>query len=111
MAGLTASLGRRERPLSMRVPGGQVALGSDDVNLLLAGIDALVDGPHASHLGELEMLRRELLTAPTSLLSPPLQIGDDEARVLRNVLVDLTGYQRVELTAGLDELQQLLIPV
>jgi len=27
------------------------------------------------------------------------------------VFVDLTGYQRVELTSGLRELQQLLLPV
>jgi hypothetical protein len=108
---MSASLGRREGPLWLRPPGGAVVLSADDVNLLLAGIDALIDGPHASHLGELGRLRRELLTASTSFLSPPLQLGDAEARLLRNVLIDLTGYQRVELTAGLDELRQLLTPV
>ena len=86
-------------------------MSADDVNLLLAGIDALVDGPHASHLGELETLRRALLAASTSLLSPPLRLEDDGARLLRNLLIDLTGYQRVELTVGLDQLQQLLRPV
>ena len=110
MPGL-ASVGRREQPLALRVPQGAVVLSADDVNLLLAGIEALVDGPHASRLGELEMLRRELLAASTSVLSPPLEMDDNEARLLRNVLIDLSGYQRVELTASLDQLRQLLTPV
>ena len=78
---------------------------------MLLGIDALVDGPHASHLGELGTLRDELVAASSSLFAPPLRIEGDEARLLRNVLLDLTGYQRVELTPGLRELQQLLLPV
>jgi hypothetical protein len=101
----------RERPLSLRLATGSIALSAGDVNLVLQGIDALVDGPHPSHLGELATLREELLSASPSLLGPPLRIGTDEARLLRNVLLDLTGYQRVELTSGLRELQQLLIPV
>lgn len=103
--------GARTRPLSLRLTSGSVALGAADVNLLLAGIDGLIDGPHASHVVELETLRQELLTSSGSLLGPPLRIGDDEARLLRNVFVDLTGYQRVELTPGLSELRQLLVPV
>jgi hypothetical protein len=103
--------GARARPLSLRLATGSVALSPADVNLLLAGIDALIDGPHASHLAELERLQTELLTSSGSLLGPQLRIGDDEGRLLRNVLVDLTGYQRVDLTAGLSELRQLLVPV
>jgi hypothetical protein len=110
MPGSVASL-HREHPLSLRLADGSVALSADDVNLVLQGIDALVDGPHASHLGELGRLREELVTASSSLLAPPLRIDADEARLLRNVLLDLTGYQRVELTSGLRELQQLLIPL
>ena len=103
--------GARARPLSLRLSVGSVALSAADVNLLLAGIDGLVDGPHASHLAELETLRAELLSSSGTLLGPQLRIGDDEARLLRNVLSDLTGYQRVDLTAGLSELHQLLVPV
>lgn len=110
MTGSVTSV-HRERPLSLRLAEGSVALSAGDVNLVLQGIDALVDGPHASHLGELGKLRDELATASSSLFAPPLRIGADEARLLRNVLLDLTGYQRVELTSGLRELQQLLIPV
>lgn len=110
MPGSVASV-HRERPLSLRLDGGSIALSAGDVNLVLQGIDALVDGPHASHLGELGTLREELVNASSSLLAPPLRIAADEARLLRNVLLDLTGYQRVELTSGLRELQQLLIPV
>jgi hypothetical protein len=109
--GATEVRGARARPLSLRLTAGSVALSAPDVNLLLAGIDALIDGPHASHLGELATLRDELLTSSGSLFSPPLRIGDGEERLLRNVLLDLTGYQRVDLTAGLSELHQLLIPV
>jgi hypothetical protein len=110
MTGSVASV-HRERPLSLRLAAGSIALSAGDVNLVLQGIDALVEGPHASHLGELVTLRDELVTASASLFAPPLRIDADEARLLRNVLLDLTGYQRVELTSGLRELQQLLIPV
>jgi hypothetical protein len=110
MSGSVASV-HREHPLSLRLAAGSIALSAGDVNLVLQGIDALVDGPHASHLGELSTLRQELVTASSSLFAPPLRIEADEARLLRNVLLDLTGYQRVELTSGLRELQQLLIPV
>ena len=110
MSGAAASV-HRERPLSLRLAAGSIALSAGDVNLVLRGIDALVDGPHPSRLGELGTLREELVTASSSLFAPPLRIGVDEARLLRNVLLDLTGYQRVELTSGLRELQQLLLPV
>ena len=40
--------------------------------------------------------------APAAMASPEGKTG---------VLLDLTGYQRVELTPGLRELQQLLLPV
>lgn len=110
MPGSVASV-HRERPLSLRLAAGSIALSADDVNLVLQGIDALVDGPHASHLGELRALRDELVTASSSLFAPPLRIEADDERLLRNVLLDLTGYQRVELTLGLLELQQILIPV
>lgn len=110
MPGSVASV-QRERPLSLRLAAGSIALSAGDVNLVLQGIDALVDGPHPSRLGELRTLRDELATGSSWLFAPPLRIGPDEARLLRNVLLDLTGYQRVELTPGLRELQQLLLPV
>src|SRR5204862_132395 len=82
MSGSVASV-HRERPLSLRLAAGSVALSAGDVNLVLQGIDALVDGPHASHLGELGTLRDELVAASSSLFAPPLRIEGDEARHAR----------------------------
>jgi hypothetical protein len=53
------------------------------------------------HLAELESLQEALASAAGSLADPPLAITRERARLLRQVMADVTGYQSGELTVSL----------
>ena len=57
-------------------------------------LDELVDG----HLSELVMLAEELAGACPSPLDPPFDLTRTKAQLLRQVMSDLSGYQRRDLT-------------
>jgi hypothetical protein len=112
------------RPLALDVGDEEVILVASDVDALLDAITRIAEGMRESFLqhrhqaGVLEVLRAraaelealwDALAAPTrSLVDPPLEVTRDRARLLREVLADITGYQRGELTPGLRELRRLL---
>jgi hypothetical protein len=49
-----------------------------------------------------------LVSSSTSLAGPPLKLERRIARLLRDVIADMRGYQRMDLTAGLIELRRML---
>ncbi len=115
--------GRRERPLLMRRGTFELVLPADDTNLLLDAIDRLVEGMQKSrwdedvpgvlealnaHVARLHDLRAVLVSSSSSLAAPPLKLERRIARLLRDVIADMRGYQRIELTAGLIELRRML---
>ena len=108
----------RTSPLALRAGGHEVVLLPADVNTLIAGMDRLVETvtaklEHAAP-ADAEVPRRALegvftlrglLEASTSRLTdPPVEITRETARVLRQVMGDLSGYQKSDLTRGLREL-------
>ena len=113
----------RTRPLPVLVDDEEVILLADDVNALIESADKLVASTHASleragqrhlhevaqrSLDELEELTELLSTAALRFGDPPLELDADRTRVLRKVLADISGYQRRELTPGLQELRTLV---
>ena len=112
------------RPLALQVADGELMLVASDVNVLLDAIERLAEGMRESFLhhhhqpgvlealqtrsAELESLLYALATPARSLADPPLEITSVRARLLREVLADITGYQRGELTPGLRELRRVL---
>jgi hypothetical protein len=117
----TISIGTR--PLVLQVGDGEIVLVASDVSVLLDAIERLADGMRESFLhhqqpgvlealraqaAQLESLRDALATPNRSLLDPPLEVTHDRARLLREVLADITGYQRGDLTPGLRDLRRLL---
>jgi hypothetical protein len=115
--------GRRERPLLMRRGTLELVLPAEDANLLLDAIDRLVEGMQKSrwdenlpgvlealnaHVGRLHELQAVLVGSSSSLAGPPLKLERRIARLLRDVIADMRGYQRIDLTAGLIELRRML---
>src|SRR5437868_12897677 len=101
---------RRVRTLSIKVGDVHLILPAHDVNLLIDGIARLAEGVRKahlgrdvrhgtaealeSHLGELHALQEALSVTAHSLADPPLEITRQQNRLLRQVLADITGYQR-----------------
>jgi hypothetical protein len=111
------------RPLALLVGDGEFLLVASDVNVLLDAIERLAEGMREAFLhhqqpgvldalktrsAELESLQVALATPARSLADPPLEITRMHARLLREVLADITGYQRGELTPGLRDLRRVL---
>jgi hypothetical protein len=111
------------RPLALQVGDGEIVLVASDVSVLLDAIERLGDGMRESFLHhrqpgvldalhaqaeQLESLQDALTTPNRSLAHPPLEVTRDRARLLREVLADITGYQRGDLTPGLRDLRRLL---
>jgi hypothetical protein len=118
-----ATSGRRERPLLLRRGTLELVLPADDTNLLLDAVDRLVDGMQKSrwdedlpgiavalnaHVDRLHDLQDVLLGSSSSLTDPPLKLDRRLSRLLRDVLADMRGYQRTDLTAGLLELRRMV---
>jgi hypothetical protein len=114
---------RRTKPLSVRIGSINLILVAADVNLLIEAAGRLAEGMRQTHeregpattaeslrlhLAELESLREVLANAAGSPADPPLAITRERARLLRQVMADVTGYQRGELTVSLRELRQIL---
>ena len=111
----------RTRPLPLRVGDGEVILLADDVNQLVESADKLVAATYESlkrtsgqnevsqkAIEELESMSEVLTTAGLRFGDPPVEVDRDRARVLRQLLADIDGYQRRELTPGLRDLRQRL---
>jgi hypothetical protein len=114
------SAGRRTTALVVAAGDHEVVLLPDDVNTLMAAMDRLVDGVTATierthqRPAEAEVTRkalenvgslRDVLGSSTSRLTePPVEITRETARLLRQVMADLSGYQRHDLTRGLRDL-------
>jgi hypothetical protein len=111
------------RPLALQAGDAEIVLVASDVNVLLGAIERLGGGMRESFLhhrqpgvlealharaSELESLERALATQARSLADPPLEVTRDRARLLREVLADITGYQRGDLTPGLRDLRRLI---
>jgi hypothetical protein len=119
----SAASGRRERPLLLRRGMFELVLPAADTNLVLDGVDRLVAGMQKgrwdedlpgiaealdAHVERLHDLRDLLLRSSSSLTDPPLKLDGRIARLLRDVLADMRGYQRSNLTPELIELRRML---
>jgi hypothetical protein len=115
--------GRRERPLLLRRGTFELVLPADDANMLLDAIDRLIEGMQKSrwdedlpgvvealnaHVERLHDLQEVLISSSSSLAGPPLKLERRIARLLRDVIADMRGYQRIDLTEGLIELRRML---
>jgi hypothetical protein len=113
----------RARTLLVRYGNVHLILPGHDVTQLIEAIDTLAEGVRKAHLGRdvpgatkaleghLDALQRlkDALAAPAhSLADPPLEITREHGRLLRQVLADISGYQRGELTSSLRELRRIL---
>ena len=106
-----------------------MTLGASDVNLLIEGARELARGARNahdrrlieddrlrehlgdlldSHLSELSALAEELATASPTSQDPPLDLSRAKGRLLRQVISDLSGYQRKDLTPSLRQLRKVL---
>jgi hypothetical protein len=114
---------RRRQSLALRAGEREVVLLPDDVNTLIDGIDRLVDAvnaridrshrPHEPHvsrdvLERVEALRGVLGASTSKLTDPAVEITREDARLLRQVMADISGYQRSDLTRGLIDLSLAL---
>lgn len=61
-----------------------------------------------AHIGRLYELADLLVRASSSLVEPPLKIDRRVGRLLRDVLADMRGYQRLDLTTPLQDLRRML---
>jgi hypothetical protein len=114
----------RTRPLALLIAGDELILLGDDVNALVESIDKLIaatyealrrSGANDSRIevsqhaiAEYEELAVVLSTSGARLGDPPVEIDRERARLLRQVVADLDGYQRRELTPGLLDLRKRL---
>ena len=114
----------RTRPLALRIAGEELILLGDDVNALVDSIDKLIaatydalrrSGANDSRvevsqqaIAEYEELAVALSTSGARLGDPPVEIDRERTRLLRQVVADLDGYQRRELTPGLLDLRKRL---
>lgn len=113
---------QRSGPLTLSAGSLEATLLAAEANRLLDGLQKLAEGMRNSHtrstassgeslqkhLAELEALGDALASASGSFTDPPLRISHDQARLLRTTLSDMTGYQREQLTPGLDHLRKIL---
>ncbi len=114
----------RLRPLALSIGGDELILLGDDVNALVESIDKLIgttyealrrSGANESRvevsqqaIADYEELADVLSTAGSRLGDPPVEIDRERARLLRQAVADLDGYQRRELTPGLLDLRKRL---
>jgi hypothetical protein len=107
--------------LPLRVGDGEVILLADDVNQLVESADKLVAATYESlkraggehevsqkAIDELESISEVLTTEGLGFGDPPVDVDRDRARILRQLLADIDGYQRRELTPGLLDLRRQL---
>jgi len=108
----------RTSPLALRAGEQEVVLLPADVNTLIDGMDRLVasvaqsagggrrgaSGVSLQAVENIGALRALLDTSTSRLTDPPVEITRDAGRVLRQVMADLSGYQKADLTRGLREL-------
>jgi hypothetical protein len=115
----------RSDPLTIGVGQSEFTLTSSEVNALISGMEAWRhslarqlnqisrDQPQAleaatRRMGRLERLEEVLVSTSSRLSDPPLELDDDQAKLVEETLGELTGYQRGELTGGLRELKLAL---
>jgi hypothetical protein len=114
----------RTRPLALLIGDEELILLGDDVNALVESIDKLIaatyealrrSGADASRIEASEHaikvygeLAEVLSTSGSRLGDPPVEVDRERARLLRQVVADLDGYQRRELTPGLLDLRKRL---
>jgi hypothetical protein len=114
----------RMRPLALLIGDEELILLGDDVNALVDSIDKLIaatydalrrTGANDSRIEvsqqaitDYEELAVVLSTSGSRLGDPPVEIDRERARLLRQVVADLDGYQRRELTPGLLDLRKRL---
>jgi hypothetical protein len=84
----------RSGPLVVRV-------GEDELILLAEDVDTIV-------AGAVEALAVLLESSGTRLNDPPVELDRDRARLMRQILADIEGYQRRELSPVLRDLRQLV---
>jgi hypothetical protein len=120
---VAATATRRDRPLLLKRGSLELVLPAADANMLLDAIDRLVAGMRNgrwedeqpgvvealdAHIGRLYELADLLVRASSSLVEPPLKIDRRVGRLLRDVLADMRGYQRLDLTTPLQDLRRML---
>ena len=115
----------RNDPLTIGVGQSELTLTSSEVNALISGMEAWRrslarqlaqisrDQPQAleaatRRMGRLERLEEVLMSTPSRLSDPPLELDEDQAKLVEEALGELTGYQRGELSGGLRELKLAL---
>lgn len=114
----------RLRPLALSIGGEELILLGDDVNAVVQSIDKLIgttyealrrSGANESRIevsrkaiADYEKLADVLCAAGSRLGDPPVEIDREHARLLRQAVADLDGYQRRELTPGLLDLRKRL---
>ena len=114
----------RTRPLALLIGDEELILLGDDVNALVESIDKLIAATYealrrsAADASRIEASERAikdydelaevLSTSGSRLGDPPVEIDRERARLLRQVVADLDGYQRRELTPGLLDLRKRL---
>jgi hypothetical protein len=114
---------RRTVPLALQVGPREVILLPAEVHLLVDGLDRYAtaltkpvagDNTPATTetlqqaLTELTALAKELTESASHITGPPMEIDRERMRFLRQVMVDIAGYQRGELPLGLYDLRQAL---
>jgi hypothetical protein len=107
----------------VRVGEDELILLADDVDTIIAGADKLAAATresskrarssHARQVAEqviddLEALAVLLESSGTRLNDPPVELDRDRARLMRQILADIEGYQRRELSPVLRDLRQLV---
>jgi hypothetical protein len=117
-----ASAVGQKRSLPIEFGGEYTLLPAHDAARLLESIGAMIEGMQRAsaaesrasftealraYVREVEALQAKLAGFSGSALQP-LKMEEPEARLLRRVLADLTGYQRGELTPALRELREIL---
>lgn len=119
----TDSAPPRRGPLVVRVGDDELILLADDVTAIVAGAGKLAEATresskrassiHAREVAErviegLEELTVLLESSGTRLNDPPVDLDRDRVRLMRQVLADIEGYQRLELSPALRDLRQLV---
>jgi hypothetical protein len=114
---------RRSSPLPLLVRDAEIILSAGDTNRLIDGFTAyaasLEESARESRrpdviadthdtIERLRALAAGLATPSNPLTDPPFELEAEQARLVRRVLADMSGYQRGDLTPALVELQQLV---
>jgi hypothetical protein len=119
----------RTEPLVIRRGIRETTLAASEVNLLIEGAQELARGARNAHdqrqveddhlrehldellhghVSELTALAEELASASPSPQDPPMDVTRAQGRLIRQVMSDLSGYQRRDLTTALRQLRQIL---